>query len=83
MSKRLFSLDLNLSGRLIFPDPIPDIKQFRSDKGLTQEDFAQIYGMNTRTVKRMEADANIPSFSEGFRHFLADWMEWKILRQGK
>ena len=81
MSKRLFSLDLNLSGRHIFRGPIPDIKQFQSDKGLTQENFAQIYGMNTRTVKRMEAGENIPSFSEGFRHFLADWMEWKITKQ--
>lgn len=81
MSKRLFSLDLNLSGRLIFSDPIPDIKQFRNDKGLTQEHFALIYGMNARTVKRMEAGDNVPSFSEGFRHFLADWMEWKITKQ--
>lgn len=48
------------------------IKEFRMQKGMTQEEFANKYGINVRTLKRWEGDRAKPRLTETFRKILAD-----------
>lgn len=49
------------------------IRDYRISKKMTQEEFANRYGINVRTLKRWEGDKSTPRFSDAFRKILSDW----------
>ena len=49
------------------------IREYRLAKNMTQEEFANRYGLNVRTLKRWEGEKSTPRFSEAFRKILSDW----------
>lgn len=50
------------------------IKEYREQRGMTQEQFARAYGVSLRTLKRWESDSVSPRFGSAFRQILNDWM---------
>ncbi len=53
-----------------------EIRQFRLSKNMTQEQFANHYGIHVRTLRRWEgAHENAPKkYTVAFRKILSDWM---------
>jgi DNA-binding transcriptional regulator YiaG len=60
-----------------------EIRQFRLSKNMTQEQFANFYGIHVRTLRRWEGthDGAPKKYTVAFRKILGDWMGSKPNRQ--
>jgi DNA-binding transcriptional regulator YiaG len=60
----------------IFPEANSfNVRAYRLEKGMTQQEFARAYSMNLRTLKRWESEKTLPRMSAPFQHVLMDWTQ--------
>lgn len=60
----------------IFPEANSfNVRAYRLEKGMTQQEFARTYSMNLRTLKRWESEKTLPRMSAPFQHVLMDWAQ--------
>ncbi len=50
------------------------IREYRIERKMTQEQFANHYGINVRTLRKWEGEPVNPRFTNAFRNILSDWM---------